>query len=134
MGIGLEGVTNLGSSTKEIVDQSQKVSQMLPTVKTLTTELLGAAPKKSNELIKAVEESTNAGEAITKSLIAINAKVDDAKWDPASDSLAVGAIPKLAEQANQAHVEEAGRASAVKVDGKSGKAPVDANAAIALSN
>ena len=81
MGIGLEGVTNLGSSTKEIVDQSQKVSQMLPTVKTLTTELLGAAPKKSNELIKAVEESTNAGEAITKSLIAINAKVDDANRD-----------------------------------------------------
>ncbi|WAQ81235.1 hypothetical protein PtA15_1A575 [Puccinia triticina] len=65
MGVGLEGVTNLGRNTKEIVDQSKKVSQMLPMVKTLTTELLGAAPKKSNELNKAVEESTNAGEAIT---------------------------------------------------------------------
>ncbi|WAQ88483.1 hypothetical protein PtA15_9A610 [Puccinia triticina] len=148
MGVGLEGVTNLGSSTKEIVDQSKKVSQMLPTVKTLTTELLGAAPKKSDELNKAVEESTKAGEAITKSLIAIEAKVDDANVIKqeyknleksflqilkTSDGLAVAAIPKLAEQANQAHVEEAGGA-AVKVAGPSGEAAGGANAATALSN
>jgi hypothetical protein len=65
MGIGLESVTNLGSSTKEIVDESKKVTQIVPKLKTLTTDLLTAVPKKSDELSKSVEESNQAGEAIT---------------------------------------------------------------------
>ncbi|KAA1130761.1 hypothetical protein PGTUg99_014036 [Puccinia graminis f. sp. tritici] len=116
MGIGLEAVTNLGSSTKEILDESKKVTQVVPKLKTLTTDLLAAVPKKSDELSKSVEESNQAGEAITKSLAVIEAKVDDANTIKseyknleksfiqilsASDGVAVAAIPKLAELAKQ---------------------------------
>ncbi|KAA1066852.1 hypothetical protein PGT21_000670 [Puccinia graminis f. sp. tritici] len=116
MGIGLETVTNLGSSTKEILDESKKVTQVVPKLKTLTTDLLAAVPKKSDELSKSVEESNQAGEAITKSLAVIEAKVDDANTIKseyknleksfiqilsASDGVAVAAIPKLAELAKQ---------------------------------
>ncbi|PLW22142.1 hypothetical protein PCASD_01612 [Puccinia coronata f. sp. avenae] len=121
MGAGLETVTNMGSTSKDVLDKSKKVSAMVTQLKSLTADLLNSAPNKTPQLSQAVEESSKAGESIAKSLVAIEAKPDDANTIKkefrnleksfkqiiaTSDGLVVAAIPKLAQfggaQATQA--------------------------------
>ncbi|PLW49844.1 hypothetical protein PCASD_01613 [Puccinia coronata f. sp. avenae] len=124
MGVGLEAVTNLGSSTKDILDESKKVSSIVPKLKSLTADLLNSAPNKNPQLSQAVEESSKAGESIAKSLVAIEAKPDDANTIKGefknleksfqqilatSDGVAVAAIPKLAELAGGQAPQGAGK-------------------------
>ncbi|POW01452.1 hypothetical protein PSTT_12518 [Puccinia striiformis] len=134
MGAGLESVTSLGSTTKEIVDDSKKVAAIIPKLKTLTADLLSAAPQKTDDLSKSVEQSNQAGDAIAKSLLAIEAKPDDANAIKAefktleksflqilktSDGVAIAAVPKLAELAKEAEASErAGEAAVVSGTGQ----------------
>lgn len=136
MGVGLDSVTNLGSTTKQIVDQSQKVSEIVPKVQTLVQDLLTSAPNKSDQLTKAVEASSQAGDALIKSLKVIEAKPDDANTIKqefknmensfkqiltTSDGVAVAALPQLAVSAQkegEVTKKDAADADAQKTEGK----------------
>ncbi|KAI9617616.1 hypothetical protein H4Q26_012916 [Puccinia striiformis f. sp. tritici PST-130] len=146
MGAGLESVTSLGSTTKEIVDDSKKVAAIIPKLKTLTADLLSAAPQKTDDLSKSVEQSNQAGDAIAKSLLAIEANPmmpsDAIKAEfktleksflqilKTSDGVAIAAVPKLAELAKEAEASErAGEAAVVSGTGQDKSAGEEKEAA-----
>ncbi|POW13574.1 hypothetical protein PSHT_07731 [Puccinia striiformis] len=124
MGAGLESVTSLGSTTKEIVDDIEDFDGR-PTER---------RPAETDDLSKSVEQSNQAGDAIAKSLLAIEAKPDDANAIKAefktleksflqilktSDGVAIAAVPKLAELAKEAEASErAGEAAVVSGTGQ----------------
>lgn len=112
MGGGLESVTSLGSTTKEIVEHSKKVQSLIPKFSNLTTDLMATIPQKSDALNKSFSAATEAGNDLTKSLQAIDQKPEDANLIKenfktleksfnallsTADNVAIAAIPKLSE-------------------------------------
>lgn len=115
MGLGLEQVTSLGSSTEQIIQESKRIEGMVPNLGTMSQSLLAVIPQKTDELNKAPDTVGKAAEAIGQALKEIEKKPEDANLIKshfktleksfeqiinASDGLALAAIPKLNELVN----------------------------------